>query len=208
MERTIKVTGTGKISVRPDTTRVMITLEDTTRTYQSALVKSSEKKMELTSALKKLGFKEEDLKTTYFNVNTNYENKLFKGYRYVHHMKLDFPVDNDMLGKVLTKLMHSSGKPSFTIQYVIKDGQKVRDELLARAAADSKNKALVLTKAVGANLKDVIHIDYSWGEVEFVSRTRNCVAFGSMESDGGLSYDIEPDDIEIEDTVTMVWSVI
>ena len=69
--------------------------------------------------LKKLGFQRKDLKTVYFNVDTEYESyqdrdkswkRRFEGYKYIHHMKIEFASDNKKLGQVLYALAHSSLK--------------------------------------------------------------------------------------------------
>ena len=39
----------------------------------------------------------------------------FKGYKYNHHMKIEFAADNKRLGQVLYSLAHSSLKPEFSI---------------------------------------------------------------------------------------------
>lgn len=52
-------------------------------------------------------------------------------------------------------------------------------------------------------------IDYSWGKIEFVSRPMNRLAELVMPCGRGkessYDFDIEPDDIEVEDRVNVVW---
>lgn len=220
MERTIKVTGKGKISVKPDMIRLIITLTNIERTYEGAIIESANKKGSLNSALEKLGFKKEELKTLYFNIGTEYESyqesdKSWKrrliGYEYTHKMKLEFPSDNEMLGKVLLALAQCPGHPEFTIQYTISDPEAAKNELLAKAIEDSKVKANVLSTAAGVSLKDIVTIDYSWGEIDFVTRPvnelmlRECCAEPVREK--GIDLDIEADDIDVTDTVTVIWSI-
>ena len=79
-----------------------------------------------------------------------------------------------------------------------------------RAAEDAKIKAGVLAKAAGIHIGELVHIDYSWGKVDFEVRPVQDVCFEScgMAPAGGISMDIEPDDMEAEDTVTVVWEII
>ena len=44
---------------------------------------------------------------------------------------------------------------------------------------DSKNKAEVLSKAAGVTLGDIQIIDYSWGEIDFVTRPMNDIIIKS-----------------------------
>ena len=99
MERTIRVTGKGKISVAPDMIRLLITQSSVERSYEGAIRESADRKNELNAALSRLDFKKEDLKTLYFDVNTEYESYQAKdkswkrrlvGYKYTHRMKLEF----------------------------------------------------------------------------------------------------------------------
>ena len=220
MERTIRVTGKGKISVKPDTIRLLITQQSVEPTYEGAVRESAVRKNELTDAFGTLGFKKEDLKTLYFNVDTEYESyqerdkswrKRLVGYKYTHRMKIEFPADNEMLGRVLLKISRCPGEPEFSIEYTIADQEAAKNELLGKAVTDAKAKAEVLTKAAGVTLQDIQLIDYSWGEVEFVSHPMNKMLMASdccLPDEDGIDIDIEADDIDITDTVTVVWGIV
>lgn len=67
-----------------------------------------------------------------------------------------------------------------------------------------------LTEAAGVMLGEVITIDYSWGEISVVSEpmTRHMVlAEERCMPNACYDIDIEPDDIEVTDTVTVVWAI-
>ena len=53
------------------------------------------------------------------------------------------------------------------------DKEKAKNELIGRAVKDSMEKASVLAEASGAKLGNIMSIDYSWGEMDFVSRSLN-----------------------------------
>ena len=85
--------------------------------------------------MRNLVFREKDLKTVYFNVDTEYESyqdrdkswkRRFKGYKYNHHMKIEFAADNKRLGQVLYALAHSSLRPEFSIEYTVADVEKCK----------------------------------------------------------------------------------
>ena len=220
MERTIKVTGKGKISVKPDTIRLLIKQESIVGDYLDAIKESADRKAQLTEALSRQGFEKEEIKTLYFNVDTEYESyqakdrswkSRFLGYKYTHRMKIEFPADNERLGKVLGALGRCPGEPEFTIQYTVSDPESAKNELLAKAVEDSKAKADVLSSAAGVGLGDIISIDYSWGELEIYSRPmggdmlKSCCEYDCAEE--SVDIDIEPDDIDITDTVTVLWAI-
>lgn len=221
MERTIRVTGKGNISLSPDTVRIMITQSSVEQTYEMAVKASADAKNILTEALGTLGFKKEDLKTLYFNVDSETESYQAKdkswkrrliGYRYKHRMKIEFPKESDLLGKVLAVIARSSSEPEFSIEYTVSNPEAAKNELLKRAVEDSGKKAKILSEAAGTKLGDIVNIDYSWGQVEFVSRPVDTLGLdlpdvAEDEYISSIDVDIEPDDIDVSDTVTVIWSL-
>ena len=215
--RTIRVTGKGSISVRPDTTRITITLSEKLPEYSDAVSRSADDTEKLGAVLAPFGFDRSDLKTLSFDINAEYENYLendvykqkFTGYRYTHQMKVEFISDNDRLGKVLYAIANSDLHPEFVLSYTVSDTEAVKNELLGKAVSDSAVKASALAKAAGVTLGDVQTIDYSWGRTEFEVRPTNRVMSGGIRSAKAVSFDmnIEPDSITVEDTVTIVWEI-
>lgn len=77
--RTIRVTGKGQIKVKPDMTRITLSLEGTYPEYSEALRNSSLDTEHLKDVLSAFGFERSDLKTLNFNVETEYESYKDKG---------------------------------------------------------------------------------------------------------------------------------
>jgi hypothetical protein len=213
---TIRVTGRASVRVRPDTTRITFDLGGMYKEYGETLRHSSEDTDALKNVLAPFGFDRSDLKTLSFDVNTEYESyreddvykQRFTGYRYNHQMKVEFPSDNERLGNIVYALANCSLSPEFRLSYTVSDSEAVKNEVLGKAVSDSKAKALVLAEAAGVGLGSICSIDYSWGEVELeVAPMRNGI-FGDGQLRAKCSLDIEPDDISIEDTVTVVWELV
>lgn len=220
--RTIRVTGKGQIKVKPDTTRITISLEGTWPEYGETLRHSSQDTERLKDLLSAFGFDRSDLKTLNFNVETEYESYKEKGsykqrligYKFTHMMKVEFPSDNDRLGKVLYALANCPLKPEFRLSYTVSDPEAAKNDLLGKAVTDAKEKASVLTQAAGVTLKDIQSIDYSWGEIDFEYRPMNRMLMADeylarpMAAESpSYDMDIEPDDIEVSDTVTVLWEI-
>ena len=107
-----------------------------------------------------------------------------------------------------------TGAPEFSLQYTISDPEAAENGLLAKVMQDSKAKASVLTEAAGVELREILMIDYSWGEIDFVSKPTGDVMLRGccdrMEEDcydNGIDIDIEADDTDVTDTVTGVWTI-
>lgn len=217
MERTIKVTGKGQISVIPDMIRLVLTLEDMRKTYEETLEQSTVQVEMLRDCFKKLGFAGTDLKTLNFSIDTEYESyqekriwkRKFVGYKFVHTMKVEFDADNNLLGRVLYALAQAPVRPEFRINYTIKDAETAKNQLLGKAVADSKEKAHYLTEAAGVSLGDIVTIDYSWGEITFISKpiSRSLPLQEECCFSDSYMIDIEPDDINVSDTVTVIWKI-
>ena len=217
--RTIRITGKGDLKIRPDTTRITVTLTEVCKEYSGALKRSSDDTEKLKELLSGFGFKRADLKTLSFNVDAEYEgyneNGAYKqrlvGYRYRHTVKVEFASDNDRLGKALYALANSELRPEFNISYTVKDREAAKNELLAKAVADAKEIAAVLTQAAGMTLMGIQSIDYSWGEIDMEVRPMNgMMSLRKMSTDSaedGYSMDLEPDDINVSDTVTVIWEI-
>lgn len=222
MERTIRVTGKGNLSVKPDTVRLIMTLEGMKEEYDAALAESANMTEYLKQIFSDLGFESEDIKTLRFSVSAEYESyqakdkswkRRFEGYKYMHRMKIEFPADNKQLGKVLYKIGHSKVRPEFHIEYTVAEPERCKNELLANAVADAKAKADVLSKASGVSLGEIVTIDYSFAEIDFVSKPMDKLMLedcrmGSYESDEAYEIDINPDDIDATDSVTVVWGIL
>ena len=219
MDKTMKITGKGKVSVKPDIIRLNMTMEESYKEYDLTLRQSSETIKILKELFVSLGFKNDDLKTRNFDINTKYESykakdqswkKRLIGYTYTHHMLIEFDAYNKKLGEILYALAHSVITPEISIEYTVSDPEKYKDELLKNAIEDSKHKAKVLAHAADVELGDIVSIDYSWGEINFVSEPIQNFAFASAEKtmgSPGYDIDIEADDIDVTDTVTVVWKI-
>ena len=202
-------------------TRITITLDGQNKEYDKILEQSSKDTEALKDILENQGFDRSDVKSLMFNVATRYESyqtrdkswrERFVGYELKHVVKVEFNSDNTRLGKILFALANAKAiHPDFRISYTVKDKEASKNELLGKAIADAKAKAAVLTGAAGVTLKDIKTIDYSWGEIEFeYSPMRGdmlCKAAMVDESCGSFDMDIEPDDIDVSDTVTVVWEI-
>lgn len=218
--RIIKVTGRGNLKVKPDMTIITMTLEGMDKEYDKTIDRSSKDTEILKDILEKQGFERTDVKTLSFDVRPRHESyqahdkswkNRFLGYEFTHEVKVEFDSDNSRLGKILYAIANAKDiHPEFKLSYTVKDKEASKNALLAKAVTDAKAKADVLTGAAGVKLKDILSIDYSWGEIRFDYSPMDRSAFPDGEGYGdvkALAMDIEPDDIEVSDTVTVVWEI-
>ena len=106
--RTIRVTGKGRIKVKPDMTRITLSLEGIYPEYGETLRRSSQDTERLKDLLAGFGFERSDLKTLNFSVDTEYESdkdkgaytQRFVGYELCDIMKADVESEHHRHGKV------------------------------------------------------------------------------------------------------------
>ncbi|MBR4393679.1 MAG: SIMPL domain-containing protein [Oscillospiraceae bacterium] len=218
--RTMRVTGNGKLRLAPDCTRITINLNGIDKDYGESLRRSSEETDTLADVLAGFGFARDELKTLSFSVDAEYEGyqdkdgcwqQRFAGYRFRHMLKVEFPSDNERLGKVLYALANCPVDPELRLSWFVSDRDAAANALLGNAVADAKEKAAVLAEAAGVRLGDIRSIDYSWGELDLAVRPMAEMRLAkNAAADCAGSYDmnIAPDDIEISDTVTVVWELV
>ncbi len=218
-QRTICVTGKGTLKLRPDLTRLTITLQGTDADYGAVLQRSAEDTETLRTVLAGLGFARETLKTVQFDVDTVYEGyqdekgvyrNRFTGYQFQHTLKLEFPIDDRLLGRALYELAHCGAKPEFHIAYTLSDPESAKSALLSKAVHDARAKAETLAAAAGVALGGIRSIDYSMEQLNMEVRPMRKLAMAdncAVESAGRYDMNITPDDISVSDTVTVLWEI-
>lgn len=218
MERTIRIKGTGKASVKPDRIVCSIKLSGLDSDYEKAVKRSADESEQVRESIASAGLDLKDLKTSSFDVDTEYsyckdkkrgtETTVLEGYRYRHFMSIEFPNDNKILGKVLFVLSHCPAELVFSISYTVSDTESVKNRLLEKATADSRRKAEILAGAAGVKLGQILQIDYSWREMQISAELGGMQNYAKSVCVGdGYDIDFNADDIDVEDTVTIVWEI-
>ncbi len=217
MEHTITVRGLGRASAVPDSVEISLTLNSRNKQFELAMDKAGADIDKLTAAVTALGFDKKQLKTTGFNTYSDYETQfmnngpsrqIFKGYVVSHSLTLRFDMDSELLSRVLSSVSSCLAEPQLSVRFTVKDSAAVCDEVLRSAAENARRKALVLCEASGVKLGKLVSIDYSFGELHCYSETsysmgNDCVPMAQK----CRGVEIAPDDINVSENVTFVWSV-
>lgn len=218
MPRTITVKGMGRVTTAPDYVVISMSLEAHERDYEATMELAAKKIEQLNASLEEIGFEKKSVKTTNFNVRTDYERErdrngnyksVFNGYICSHRLKVEFDFDTKRLAQTLYAISRCLAQPELSISFTVKDPSAVNKELLKSATVNAKEKAQILCEASGVELGQLLTIDYNWGELNIVSHTdymleEKCMA---MPVGGLADMDIEPDDIDVSDTATFVWEI-
>ena len=116
------------------------------------------------------------------------------GFRFNHELKLEFPIDNDLLGAVLGELLRANIGARFDFGFTVKDPEPLQIKLLEEAARVSRAKAQTLVAASGAELGEVISIDYSWDQLDVYTHPTDLkLSCECVAPSGALDVDIDPE---------------
>lgn len=217
MARTITVKGTGRVSAKPDYVVLSMILESGHKDYDRAMDIGAKHIQHLNETLFGIGFEKGSVKTTNFNVRTdydrvkdrygNYEN-VFRGYVVTHHLKLAFDFDMARLSQALSAIAGCLSHPQLSIAFTVKDATAINEEMLRSATVNARRTAEILCEASGVVMGDLIAINYNWGELDIYSDTRyECCDKLMAPMTAGTAIDITPEDIDISDTATFVWEI-
>ena len=218
MVRTISVNGSAKLAVKPDLIVVFMTERTCDLDYTKAMTDANTKLEQLRKGFGTVGFEKDMLKTTDFNVQSRYDNektadgnykRVFAGFNVTHSLKLEFPFDTDKLSQVLSVLTNSKSETEFSIAFSVKDSQSYKQQLIAKAVKDATEKAGVIADASGVKLKEVCSVNYDVADINIYSPTKYCANNGMVRTVAfeATRTDIVPEDIQMQDTVSVVWRI-
>jgi len=217
-QRLLTVKGMGSVTAKPDLVIIRMSLSTRGKDYPKTMNAATKEVEALRVALCGIGYEREALKTADFGISTEYENKrqaggeysrCFVGYKCTHALKLELDFDMKRVGETLAAVSACGVKPELQIDFSVKGKIAVNAALLESAIANAKEKAAILARSAGVTLGAIQSIDYSWGELRLYSNTRP--RFDGLEemvvmSDAAM-MDIEPEDINVGDSVTVAWLI-
>jgi len=220
MERTITIKGVGKMKVDPDLVVLNIMVDAKEKKYADAVENATQKKEKLYNALVSVGIEKDTIKTTNYNVRTNYiyindkknqSKRQFDGYTCEHKLKFSFDYNMKTLANVLESISNCFAEPQFDILFTVKDKDAVNEELLSIAAKNAKKKAEILCEASGAKLGKLVTINYNWSDINIFSRPPlrfdDTAELSIPKHKAAASINILPDSIDVSDSATFVWEI-
>ncbi|KKQ40835.1 MAG: hypothetical protein US58_C0012G0044 [Candidatus Magasanikbacteria bacterium GW2011_GWA2_37_8] len=183
MERTIMVSGYGKISGNNDIAMTTIGYSNTDKDVAKAQENNKKVMDQVMSELKKMGIAEKDLQSNY-TIYPDYsytpdKGQELKGYR----------VSNQLTIKIrdlskITTILGLAGKYGATeiggLNFTIDDPENLKSESRVKALADAKTKALFLANSLGVRLGGVV----SYNEYESTGDFYNMKVMSAAEGGG------------------------
>jgi uncharacterized protein YggE len=177
---TISVTGTGKLSARPDIAEIGVGVTSEAPKAQDALTKNNQAMAGLFQTLKERGVAEKDIQTSHVQVSPVYSQPrqqnaaaYANGAEFVPRL-IAYRVDNSVtvtsrkiesLGPLLDALVQSGANQIHGISFRMNDPSKLIDEASKRAVQDARHKAELLAGEAGVVLGAPLEIHDQGGSV-------------------------------------------
>ena len=150
MLKTITVKGMGRVTAAPDFVVISMSMESHKQEYETTMELAAKKIEQFNASLEEIGFEKKSVKTTNFNVRTDYERvkdrngnykSVFNGYVCSHRLKVKFDFDTKRLAQTLYAISRCFAQPELSISFTVKDPSAVNKELLKSATINAKEKA-------------------------------------------------------------------
>ncbi len=220
----IMVEGTGKRFYKPDEVEISLNFYTKTESYKTALEEGTrDVQTFIENVLQQMQFSKEDLKTRSFRVyeekRYDYEKKveIKFGFAYTQGATLKFDYDVNVIAEFMERVSKLLNPPKYTIAFNVKNEQKSKNEAMADAYNNAKEKAEAIAKTAGKILKECIKTDFRPFEERVYSRSslgsemfeeeRVDFAVGAkkMSAQDTITNIFTPEDIEISETLYCLW---
>ena len=210
---TVTVNGTSKVYVTPDMTELNIPISLIRMNMGDATKAIGDQTQNYLKILKQLGFQESDVKTTHFSASKNriyrQNGPVDSGYVVSQYLTVKFAYSQAMLQKIAARFSEVKDPVDFNIGFYVSDAlrEKTEADLQSRAVGDARKKANNLSTAAGVKITTLKAIVYGADVSNPVYyKDMRMFANGEMASDGAnLSF--APQEIELQESVTVVWFV-
>jgi uncharacterized protein YggE len=176
VERTITVSGEGKVSAAPDVADINIGVVSQATTAKDALAANTEAMTKIQSVLKERGVAAKDIQTTNISVQPQYSQPpqgrpgrqpepfvpKIVAYQVINTVQITAR-DLDKLGTILDAVVQSGANQMNGISFRIEEPEKLLDGARKEAMANAKHKAELLAGESGVVVGPPISIQESGG---------------------------------------------
>ncbi|MGF7184661.1 hypothetical protein GGQ84_000745 [Desulfitispora alkaliphila] len=161
-DRLIRVTGEAEVSVEPDRAQVVLGVETSNETAETATKENAQLTEELVNALKEFGLEGDQIKTSGYRVHSyrepiggGRENPEYKNvYKAINELQMT--VDKlDEVGKVIDVAIKNGANQVNSVQFIVNDTEAVKMQALQKATLQAKAKAEAIAGAADINIKGI-----------------------------------------------------
>ncbi|MBN2735165.1 MAG: SIMPL domain-containing protein [Methanomicrobiaceae archaeon] len=213
-EKLIQVSGTGKVTTDPDIVEVSIAVQTENPDALVAQQENAEKMNDCISALKALGFTDDELKTTGYSMYsyTTSSDSPFGKDKKVYRVTNTLVVETgqtDMAGKIVDTAIANGANNVNYISFKLSDekSQMLRSEALTKAVLQARSDADSVASALGVSIMGVqnVNVGASYTPYTYAETSYKSVA---MDSAGGLApTPIQADTVDVTASVSISYII-
>jgi len=158
---TVSFSGEGKVLAKPDIAVVSLSIVTEAITSKAAQDNNSQKSKAVTNFLKERGIEDKDIKTTGYNIHTQYNyprngNPEIRGYQV--NQTLEFKIRNlDTVSGIIDGIVSTGVNQVNRLSFQIDDPDKLKVEARGKAIEDAKMKANELQKQLEIRLGKIVN---------------------------------------------------
>ncbi len=206
--RTVYVNGVGQVSVEPDMAIINVGVETEAKTSAEAQSKNKKQVQNIINALKEMGIDEDNIKTTWYNINPRYDyrdngNKVLMGYYANHTLEVKIN-DLGQVSAVLDELTEKGVSSINNVQYTLENKESAYNQARKEAAKNAREKAEKLASIFDFRLGGVF-------QVQEISSDYAYYDSSAMYGKGGVIMEgntILPGDVEVSVNLNVSYEII
>jgi uncharacterized protein YggE len=206
-QRTITVTGTGKVTLTPDIAYISIGVHTENASATQAVSGNNTQAQAVITAIKGFGVADKDIQTTDFSINPQQQtdaNGKVTGILYVVDNTVYVTVrDLTKLGDLLDSTVNAGANNINSIQFDVADKTAALSQARQAAVADAKKQADELTQATGVTLDVVQTISY----YDTTAPVTVQYARADLVAPAAASVPVQAGSMQIYTTVTIVYGL-
>lgn len=182
--RSLSVSGTGQVTIKPDIAYITIGVHTEKPTASEATAQNSTDTEAVIKAIKAAGVADDDIQTNNFNIYQNYQTDPTTGARTGSTYMVDNTVsvtvrDLAKLGSLLDSTVKAGANNVNSIQFDLADKTKALSEARAKAVKAARAQAEELATAAGVTL----------GNIQTISTSENTPGPVFYAKGGGMAMD-------------------
>ncbi len=206
-QRTISVSGHGRVSTNPDQARIILGVQTEAETAEQALSQNNQQMQRLLTALKDAGIAEQNIQTQGIRLQPRYDEPRPPGTEqprlrgYLASNTVEVRVENlDRLGSVIDEAVKAGANNVAGIRFEVSQRSELLDRARAEALQDAQRKARHLASLANVELGEILSIsDSSRGPQPGVSR--------ELAVQGAAAVPIEPGTETLEAEIDVTWAL-
>ena len=206
-EHTISVSGTGKVTLSPNTADLRLGVVASGRTVKVVRAQAAATMSAVVAALKKLGIADKDVQTSWVSLQPTYDYNVgssapkITGYQFSNAVTVTIR-DLDKVGDAIDGSLAAGATTLDGITFRVADEAAAESQARTAAMTDAKAKAQALASAAGVAIAGVASIS------ETVAPTPYPIFYGAAQAAGkDATTPIQPGTTDISITVAVVYLI-